>query len=161
MRTRDGAHHAVASEEDIKHYELLKLTPTPYTTPRTSPVLSTSDVSHGALEGIVDVTTQGHTQRHARECHNQDPGLIIFNMYRPPWHNNNNSSLSTVILEMTPLVEMLSKQKEEVMIADEPWWTLIDNIFANCCQLPWTKRGGVILADHLPCYTAIEKKSKK
>ena len=40
-------------------------------------------------------------------------------MSRPPWHSNNNSSLDTFILEMTPVVEMLSKQKEEVMIVGD------------------------------------------
>ena len=37
-----------------------------------------------------------------------NPGVIIFNMYRPPWHSSSNSSLSIFILEMTPFEEMLS-----------------------------------------------------
>ena len=49
-----------ASEEDLEQYELLKRTPTQYTTPRTSPVASTSAVSQGAFEGMVDVDAEGH-----------------------------------------------------------------------------------------------------
>ena len=50
----------VVSGEDLKQYELLKRTPTQYTTPRTSEVFSTSTASQGAFEGMIDVDTEGH-----------------------------------------------------------------------------------------------------